>query len=91
MFFRSRHGKNDSDWLGGSVKRAVTTDVARGKVYMYIKQILAVVPGVGGDKHHAVRPNEPSGLVVVQHKVVNLAHNETHYLINKSKLIKCSE
>ena len=32
VFFGSRHGKNDSDWLGGSVKRAVTTDVARGKV-----------------------------------------------------------
>ena len=58
----------------------------------YIKQkILAVVPDVSGDKHHAVRPNKPSGLVVIQHKVVNLAHNKTHYLINKSKLIKCYE
>ena len=76
VFFGSCHGKNDSDWLGGSVKRAVTTDVAKGKVYIYIKQILVAVPGVGGDKHHAVRPNEPSGLVVVQHKVVNLAHKQ---------------
>ena len=36
VFFGSRHGKNDSDWLGGSIKRAVTTEVARGKVYIYI-------------------------------------------------------
>ena len=32
VFFGARHGKNDSDWCGGAVKRAVTRDIAAGSV-----------------------------------------------------------
>ena len=58
VFFGSCHGKNDSDWLGGSVKRAVITDVARGKVtvtnagvmYDHCRKTLTV-PDKGGCQH----------------------------------------
>ena len=30
VFFGARHGKNDSDWSGGAIKRAVTRDLATG-------------------------------------------------------------
>ena len=58
------------------LSRELSLPMLQRAKYIYIKQILVAVPGVGGDKHHAVRPNEPSGLVVVQHKVVNLAHKQ---------------
>ena len=58
VFFGARHGKNDSDWCGGAVKRAATRDVAAGivtvrtasKMYEHCRKNLSVYDK-GGCQH----------------------------------------
>ena len=58
VFFGARHGKNDSDWCGGAVKRAVTRDIAAGivtvrtagEMYEHCRKTLSVYDK-GGCQH----------------------------------------
>lgn len=59
VFFGAQHGKNDSDWCGGAVKRAVSRDVAGERVtvtnardmYEHCCKVLSV-SGEAGDCQH---------------------------------------